>query len=361
MRATAPDSGKRKSNKPVCFVVLLATLCVASAPVLAMDFHEALELEASGNVEGAIEAYRSILTAGTEDSCAVTLHLADLLSDIVEKRSLFEDALQTCTAVVDRHALLRASAKLEEITGNLSAAQTLFQQASFAIPEKKDFDSLLSSALLLFELGEYRSAEAQARGIIETSRGEGKYAAQVLLSRIYYVTEREEKSLLTASQMLAGGAEGLTPAALLWIVEIARLRGDQSLERRADQVLVQKYPGSPEAALSRGDLDYLPSPSVFVGLEYGPLSETAGGDYAEHVDGEPTKVVVQTGSYGVRENAEYAVKDLEDAGFEGTIREIEVGEKLYYRVVLDWVTDENIDGLVQELKEKGFEGFPISE
>jgi tetratricopeptide (TPR) repeat protein len=340
---------------------MLAIILSSPGLVYPMDYKEAVAIEESGNTEDALQAYREVLSADDENFCLATLRLYPLLNNIAEKKLVLGNAVGKCGVATQRHAVLRALAKLEEITGNLSVAQSLFLQASFALPDEKDFGSLFSSALLLFDLGEYRGAEAQAKAIIETGRLDSlKVAAQILLSRVYFATEREQKSVGIVFSLM-DGQHDVPPSGLLWIVEMATLLGDDDLRQAAGRILELEYPDSPELALLRREVDYLPSPSVFLGLRLDPIDEVSTGD-VEHVAEEmPPVFSVQTGSYSVRENAEYAVNDLREAGFAVAIREVIVREALYYRVVLVGVTEDNVDTAILDLKEKGFEGFRIAE
>ena len=70
---------------------------------------------------------------------------------------------------------------------------------------------------------------------------------------------------------------------------------------------------------------------------------------------------VQTGSFSVRENAEFAMADLVAAGFRVSIEERIVSGTSYYRVLIPEVASDNLDRVLLELREKGFEGFPIYE
>ena len=360
MRATAQDSKKNRGRKLARPAVVLAVFLASPGFVFPLDYLDALAIEETGSPEAAVEAYRAVLATEGEDHCLAVLRIYRLLDDIPQKRTVLENALGKCSVATQRHAVLKALAELEEITGNLAVAQTLYLQASFTIPNEKDFESLLSSALLLFELGEYRGAEAQATAIVETTQDAiVRGAAQILLSRIYFATEREQKSLEIAASLMNADA-ALSPSGLLWVVEISRLLGDEDLAQRASRILEREYPRSPELGLLRRELDYLPSPAVFLGLPLDAVGDT-DSDTEELVVERPRISSVQTGSYGVRENAEYALSDLKEAGFSGAIREVTVGETLYYRVVLVGVPEDDVDAVILSLREKGFEGFRIAE
>ncbi len=121
---------------------------------------------------------------------------------------------------------------------------------------------------------------------------------------------------------------------------------------------VRINPNSPEAAILSGDLDHYPSPTIFLGLEPTEVSETAVSTQFVH---DERKMTIQTGSYSMRENAEYALQDLKAAGFSPEIREKVVGDKRYFRVILPDIAYDSVDEKIDELNERGFEGISVEE
>lgn len=68
-------------------------------------------------------------------------------------------------------------------------------------------------------------------------------------------------------------------------------------------------------------------------------------------------VLVQTGSFRDRENAQYMVRDLAASGFEAGIVEKQIGGTLYYRVVIGpQMTLEEAQLVLMRLKDASFEG-----
>ena len=364
MRVTARDTKiKRKSKRPSTVLALL--LIFNTAYLFPISFEEALAIEREGKSGEAIEAYKALIKNSDENYCEIVSRLVLLVSNIDEKRNLLKESLGKCNEPERRHTFYVALAGLEEISGNLEAAQKYFQSASLATPEKKDFISLLSSAVLLFELGDYRGAEAQATVITKTCKVDDLiYKAEVLLSRVFYATDREEKSLQIAFSMLKKEPEKQDPAAILWVVELSNLLEKSDLHARAVEMLLSEFPDTPEAAIYRGEIGRVPSPSAFLGRRQPNIESTDDKTIvaSETVETAANTVLsVQTGSYSVRENAEYALKDLEKEGFAAEIRERTIGERVYYRVLIVNVASENADGVILALKEKGFEGFRVFE
>ncbi|MBT3274001.1 MAG: hypothetical protein HN368_12665 [Spirochaetales bacterium] len=334
------------------------------------SFEEAVELEREGKLEEAASIYQSLLETDDKRHCEIIIRLYPLVANIGEKRDLLENSLDLCSSPSQTHEILTALASLEDLTGRIAAAQRYYQQAAFAVPDKKDFTSLMASANLLYDLGEYRNAEAQARGIQETCNIESiRFSAELLLSRIYYRSERNDKALETARNMVTRDPARISPAALLWIIELGRYLMEESLSGKAEELLMAIYPDSPEAALASGLVDSLPSPSSF--LETLPSEKRdiePDGDVEDAMvsDGGADKsgpefVSIQTGSFSVRENADFASKDLKDAGFASEVQVVHVNSRTYYRVVIVEVPAAESNDLILKLKDKGFEGFRISD
>jgi cell division protein FtsN len=108
----------------------------------------------------------------------------------------------------------------------------------------------------------------------------------------------------------------------------------------------------------------LPSLSVFIGSqeETGVTATEETSVVPEEADAQEAAFLsIQTGSYSVRENAEYALKDLKAAGFSAEIRERTIGDTVYYRVIIPDIGSDDVEKVILELKEKGFEGFRVYE
>ena len=360
----------RRINRAALLPVVLLLL---TSLVSASDLSRARELEESGDVAAAIALYKTWIAdnPGDESSLAVVLHTADLEPVLLAKIELLSSALAQSSEPESRNALLVARGRIQEIVGDLASAQESYQEASFVVPGKKDLESLLSSARLLFEIGEFRDAEAQARGMLQTvDDAEVRTDAAVILSRVYAATEREGRAVETIRQVLGSSGDG---SALLWAVHLARLTEDADLEADALEQLEANHQGSMELALAVGTIDALPSASQILGLGgIGPAAEVAleqtqtvaSDTRAENQtvlveSAEPEYIDIQTGSFLVRENAEYALKDLRGEGFEAILRERRIEEKLFFRVVLPEVPAAEVQQTLVRLKERGFEGYPL--
>ena len=339
----------------------------------------ARELESQGKTEEALDLYRQWLdeAAGKDELLSVAFHATGLESSLPDKIELLAAVLEKAREPGDKHDLLVALAELQEITGDLLSAQKGYVNASFVVPGNKDFESLLSSARLLVEMGEYRDAEAQARGMVETAKDtKVTGAALVILSRIYAATEREQKAVETAIRSMEDPQNPPSVEMLYWAVELGRRVDNVPLESTALAVLETEYEGSLELALVSGDITAVPAVanlfSFGLDASSGDNTTRPGIDLeavdetdveTENIDETPGPAFldIQTGSFLVKENAEYALQDLETEGFQAIVRERLIGEKLYYRVVVPDVPAETVQNVLVQLKERGFEGYPLYE
>ena len=331
---------------------------------MGQDLDKAAKLADDGKFSEAVNEYSAWLESNPDspDFIRVSIQAANLEPEIEKKTGILQLAADKTNEPIERHGILVMLAELEELAGNPVSSQKHYQDASFAVPGSKDFESLLRSALLLLDLGEYRTAEAQSRAIIDTCREEEiKNRAVILLSRIYYMTEREREALELFGRDEAWQKKLFPPEGLLWIFELSRRLEVSDLSARALEQLAALYPDSLELSLVSGDAEYFPSPSAFIGLPKVAVVEIVSTPESINEVDEETEISIQTGSFSVKENAEYAARDLKAEGFDSQIVERKINDKTFYRVIVPDVKQDNLQTILLQLKEKGFEGFPLYE
>lgn len=354
-------------------VAIAATLLVLSlTPRLYSDdgLDRGRLLLGQGNHEEAVSAYVEWLADNQNGEAypnAVN-EITPFIVDFPERREYLEKALQAGPKPELRRELLVKLAETEMHSGLLMDAQRHFLEASFAVPGRQDPTSLLQSALLAFELGENEDAEALARIVIETGRQEtGKRNARILLSRVYHATDRIDAAfalLITGEEI----HEDIGATGLYWVYRLSSLEGRMSLAEAARTRLMTDYPDALETSLIEGHADRLRSGSYIFETLGSRLSEqmivtdtSAMEEDIPEISGPDLarSLSIQTGSFTVRENAEYAADDLRSEGFESKIEEKVVNGILYFRVVVPEVDDDEVDKTILELKESGFEGYLI--
>jgi len=295
------------------------------------------------------------------------------LSDPKEALEIMQKYLPVLEEDKHRHTLLLDMARLEEQTGRLEKAQLHFQSAAFSLAEKRDYASLYNSMLLLIDLGEYRQALMQARQIREDS-GSGDLAqrAKVQEARVYLHQDNSKKALEMAESVF--NERKRLPADVLynlWLVFRSlddKMGGADRVKKSAEEVLQrlsETYPDSPEYRLIQGSVDVVPTVELSMGLRSGSTAGPESRDVAK--DEEKKKEVpeiegsraIQTGSFRDADNAGYMQRELEREGFHAIVVQKDSDGKIYYRVLVPIAFGESEEKIILNLKEKGFEGYPV--
>ena len=351
--------------------LLFLLVCITS---FAVDLESAQTSAKEGRTDEAILAYRAWMGDNPDDprTAAATLELVSLLKNLNEMNEALLIGLEVVVEPAVRHEILKLLAVTAERMGDLVSAERYYRDASFSVPDEKDFESLFLSALISFELGEFMNAEARARAIVETSKSrEIVINARILLSRVYYATDRITKAFTILNDDGEDSNEGLNASGLFWLYRLSLLAGMPGRAGAARDALAARYPDSLERLLALGRIDRVPTPSVVLSAQYanygGESDEAVSSTEAPTANvAKPTTpsrsddtIDVQTGSFSVAENAEYAAKDLRNEGFNAAVEERKVGETIYFRVIVPDVPSESVRNVILNLKEKGFEGFPL--
>jgi cell division protein FtsN len=239
---------------------------------------------------------------------------------------------------------------------------------------------------------------------------------RLLQARICSVQDRhgEADNLFQLLAAKYGGTE-VGPGILLAYYEYLLAQGRNETANEQLEKLAREFPDSPELALARAaegeeTIGYAPIPSRLLPRDLAAPQERPGSDQepaearatvqSEQSTAQPRQtasqpepqpvhktsqlaaqseqaapstasqlatkqppqpqiqtVLVQTGSFRDRENAEYMVRDLKASGFETEIMEKQIGGTLYYRVVIGpLMTVDKAQAVLMKLKDAGFEG-----
>ena len=287
----------------------------------------------------------------------------------------------------ERHTLLINMARLEEQTGKLQKSQLHYQSAAFTGHMSRDYYALYHSMLILIELGDYDYAMVQARQIMSES-GDTLLTRRSSLqtARILQLQGRQTEAL-TIVEELSSERKSL-PADVLytgWTIcsampdEINRA-AEAAAEFRTE--LKNRFPDSPEYGLLTGKNSAVHTVELSLGLRGGKTdkdltvkkltdagkasaseeksAENKSEDRPDETSAEPEKsTAIQTGSFRDAENARYMQRTLEDEGFTVLVTQAKTGEATYYRVLVPIPFDGSEEQLILQLKEKGFEGYPV--
>lgn len=386
-----PRRRPRKSSfafaKPIAVLLLLLVITpgVAGFPTH-LDW-----LERNVGSEGDYER----LKAAVEK--APNLRLAE---DVLEK---FGDRLRLKR---DRGRAQQLRAEILELRGKVEDAEDHYRLAFEHDPEA--VGALLAAGRLAFERGDRETARADAQSVIEKAEAAGDrdmHESGVLLRARATAASGDAEAAFAGIERYGEDHDLVNPETLMYKAELAARLGKDERRKVLLERITEQFPESPELRLirrsgDRGDpwVQLRPSPAGLFGALSGiqtgfslpdaedgadltaseTLEELLRGGAKRAREAEETKqrnregsdasrvAGVQTGSFRIEENAEYMVRDLQEAGFSGAkVRARTVGETKYYQVVVpvDRARSSRSDAqlVVVELKEQGFEGFLLFE
>ncbi|MFO8063233.1 MAG: SPOR domain-containing protein [Spirochaetota bacterium] len=294
------------------------------------------------------------------------------------------DVLRSHRATLEGDRLAQAFAaegRLLALSGQLQDAAEAYTHAQEAASEGGVAEYKLEEAKLRLELGELAEAQRLATELISDGRDPSiQREAALLEARAMAEDGRVEEAFERTGLLLeAEHRPTLRPDTVLFHLRLSSIVEDDEAAERAQKLLSQLYPDSPEAMLAADDrrVSDLPRPSAFLGVagaaaprldsDAEPVadSDVPGSGPAEPDEGDTdsdtdggeseTPSGVQVGSFGDPDNAAAMREEMERQGFSAEIRDSDDGDA--HRVVVSIPEDEDPQRTLVELKEKGFEGF----
>ena len=384
MNSSRPPWGEIKRFFLFWLILFLTPLILQGEPSL----EEAQSLEEQGKAAAALTAYRQWLKANTSSPQygEVVLHASALEPDPNRLLEFLKSSLDQIKKQGESSDPLPAEAGkialrlslLQELLGNIEAAWRGYESSTVALPQYK-----LNLAALLVEQGKLEKALEVLDGIapaIALSGGKEGVSAnrdiiirsRILKARILTLQNKIAPAERTLRELLALRiksdylAEALLALFELLINEKRRSDGAEVLEE-----LRVKFPRSPEYILAQAIWEnrvdavvvfaFSPLRLLHSTLGSGSLTDTAEEKKAPlpgPVSSEEQLVLVQVGSFRMKENAEYLASDLQGLGFAACIVDFKLEDNLYYRVVVDPPrVVEEAQKVLMHLKDAGFEGF----
>jgi tetratricopeptide (TPR) repeat protein len=264
-----------------------------------------------------------------------------------------------------RILILERTAWVEELSGNIDSARKAYKDAAELAEGEVKSTYLLSSARLLYEEGEWEAAEKELSQAVTYAENEMVIGqCNLLQANLYLAADNPEM----AAKMLLSivNSDNLTEkssvkaAALLSLAQM--YRNDREKAGVYINSLRDSYPDSPEYGLA---LEIV-GKSSFISYPLSPARyliapERIKADIKKEFE-EVSEVMIQTGSFTVKENADYMLKALESKEFPAKIVSIEMHGKTYYRVVIGgFNSSKQIQETIIRLKEFGFEGFQTTD
>ena len=270
-----------------------------------------------------------------------------------------------------RHGALVQLARLHHLSGDREKALESWIGAAYADPGKRDDQALLEAAKLLVSMGEYDQAGAELRTVLLTNNDHRvQQAAWLLYAELEAFRTRDPSAL---SHLLDFPIYAEIQSRIFYT--LWRITEDTSWRTR----LLNSHSQSPEAeivrerngiiAVSNPHWLLLP-PRESSGVRDPPaqiLQPQVSSDQSDQSgqsrvvrsqspDSNPT--VLQTGLFSREDNARAMAIQLSNAGFWPEIRRRTVGSIEYWAVNV--IPDSDINLSIRELRDAGFEAFPVS-
>jgi len=315
-------------------------------------------------------------------SCAFGSHSVFAQTGVsleVEIKTIEAAASKQGISAVEKHDALVRLARLRQLSGDIEGAARNWFEAAGAIPGKVDDNALLSCAYCLAAMGEWdRATTALDPLLLKSSR------ARFLNTVIKAIKTGD----LSALSSLADNPEysGLKVEILFVLWKLTQ--GDLS-ERWRQRLINEEFKQTPEGLLAAGKPSTIIKPSPFWlfagGLDSLPVlasekpseatatqtttvaqttpsSQTSAPQTSISQSSAPQTAVPQTarlqiGIFGREANAQAQVAKLRQAGFSPSIEHRIVNGNEMWAVTVSAGTDQT--RTIKELREAGFESFPI--
>lgn len=271
-----------------------------------------------------------------------------------------------------KHDALVSLSRLYRLAGNREKAAQAARDAAYADSALRDNTILLEACALYISLGEYEKAAPLLQSIRASAPVDSpaKKRAALLEAQLAAFRSGDSSGLekLASDPGYVSVRSGIYYA--LWQLFDARSWKDK---------LLAEYPQSPETRIVSGsafvNLAASPQWLLFSGRESGanltpaqiaapskqslPATEAAAATAAAKAAVSEGGTMLQTGLYSREANARAQVENLKKKGFESIIKRRKVSDSEYWAVMVPSGGD--VTKKLMELKNSGFESFPVSE
>lgn len=363
---------------PIYRLFAFLLLTVLAAGILTAEVPPELERAENLYHQGEAQAARAIL----KDWLDANNQSAEFSTVVRSYLGYFEDS-QALLAELDRFIdqesrqdppFIRWAAETAELMGDYSRAKAYFTKGAEVSTHAETALSLNMSSLEIgLLLGELEETEERIRELLpECTSPAQRSRGLLILSRALHLREGDVKSWKAARGAVNSEA---SPQALFWITNLAavleKAEGSAFLEQlREDHPLSPQYQMAEGTVLRKTDPLSLGFSAVWGDDEERQQSSPEESSHsavplsAHEAETPPPASetgqfngAIQTGSFLDEENARELMKVLEDAGYETEIRPSDGEGKLYHRVVVINLPPDGVEGELEKLRQKGFDGF----
>ena len=257
-------------------------------------------------------------------------------------------------SAAERINTLETLARIYELSGNIEYAADTWEKAGKAVSGNAGHADLLQSARCFAAIGEFEKADAVLRPVLAASGNRSLHNKARLLSA-------QTDALKTGNTAVLSGlltnpdfaAEKPVLYYSLW-----KLSSDPAVQTAMASRLLAEFPNSPEARIIRDDSAVKAVPAalwLLTGNESTP-AVIYSPPAAPAVSSQGNAVLLQTGYFGLEENAGNMANKLRIAGFSPVIEKKTVNGKDHW--IVGVVSGQDYAGTMRQLKEKGFDSFP---
>jgi len=370
---------KRNKISTFLFIFAIYTLPFLSTQPTKISLANAENLEKQGKTEQALIIYEEWLKINKNDPQVYNIlnRISELEKNPFRILDIFIEYTPAVKDPYKKSKLYKEIALLWEMLGRIESALDYYKLAYKDLKYSDKDVSLLNLAKLFIEQGLLIEAENWIKMIINQIKDKEILAeSYYLLAEIY--TSLNKLSIAHSYLILIKNQYPHTytyPKCLLHLLQIYIINSNKEKIELIFSELEEKYTNTPEYELAlslinknkTGYTFFLPSPHRLIGTEDILTSDTNkkvddNKAHTEEPESEETQLVfIQVGSYTMRENAEYMVKELIEKGFEARIVNKKISGTLYYRVVVGKPSSEDkAQILMLKLKGEGYEGYLIS-
>ncbi len=323
------------------FIFLFFGLCFSFSAY--GDLVQAEKFEKEGKPAAAYQEYTTWLkTHGTSSNYGtIAAKAAECAPTLTESITVLKEALPRLQKTQDRITLRTMLAEYAELSGNMESAQNYYEEAGSIASGKQRVLLLIQSAELLQYLGRYDESAIQLKSILKETVPNSPLYYKVYLALAKGNLVQGNMKSYEADVKVLEGVKGI-PVVYYFLKDTEK--GSGKLEH--------EFPLSPENLLASGQIHSIPTTETVFNL-------TNRKKLEKKIAAEKVHFYIQTGSFRDGENAEYMSRDLKKLGFAAFVEKQNIAGTLYYKVLLDAKSPEDVQKLILRLKDRGFEGYPI--
>ncbi|NOY09875.1 MAG: tetratricopeptide repeat protein, partial [Spirochaetes bacterium] len=232
------------------------------------DIEKASDAEKKGNITEALNIYEEWLAGNrnSDDYYRILLHMCSIEPD-PEKTIKIMKKYEKTVSKENTGDYYNRMAVLEEMTGEIDNAQKSYKKAWELESGNSGYNYLLSSAVMLFYMGNLEEAEKEALIVSEKSNDSYTAAKSLFLISSIYAANGDGDKAVTELEYLRKNYpdSNLIPSVLSRLIFLYREQNKNEKSKSLLEELKNKYPGSIQYKIlvsgNNGRIRYFPNPA----------------------------------------------------------------------------------------------------